>query len=85
MINYLNSTKDYQMKNIRNSEYLRNSEIKTIKNSYKIISENGKRHLTSRSILTGGRARGGWGFCNSIFLKILVVCTRKLAGVSPAN
>jgi hypothetical protein len=46
MINYLNSTKDYQKKNIRNSEYLRNSGIKAIQNADKIISENGKRHLT---------------------------------------
>jgi hypothetical protein len=45
MTNYLKLTKDNQKKNIRNSEYLRNSEIKAIKNSDKIISEKGKRHL----------------------------------------
>jgi len=41
--------------------------------------------LTNRSILTGGHARYGWGFRNSIFPKTLVVCARKLAGISPAN
>jgi hypothetical protein len=49
MIIYLKSTKDYQKKNIRKSE------IKAIQNADKIISENGKRHLTRGSILTGGR------------------------------
>jgi hypothetical protein len=41
--------------------------------------------LTSGSILTGGRARNGWGFSTVSFQQTLSVYAQKLAGVSPAN